>query len=220
MNHEYVDLYSLLDPNAQVPDYLRLVTDDGPWRFTPHKNQKRITTLGQWCDGFLIYLTVYCRKYPEQIAHLTAYIHLIKTLHSKKGDYVFYDEEFRHMRARNGGGSWEIHNNLWMEARDVRGKTQTHFQPKNHNFRGSQSNNTEYQTKTQHPAGTCFRYHTNGNCNNKKCSFKHTCYLCNNGQTHPVFLCPKHGYPTSNTNKFSGKPNTNVGQGGNTNKPS
>ena len=211
-NHEYVDLASLLDPRSDVPDYLRLVDDGGPFRLVPQKNKKSITSMGHWCDAFLVYLTVYCRKYPEQISQLTAYIHLIKTLNYKKGDYVFYDEEFRHMRAINGGGSWEIHNNLWMEARDVRGN-QRSYQPRgNSNFRGSNplSTNNNSQGKVHHPPGTCYRYHTSGKCNNVKCSFKHTCYVCNNGQTHPAFMCPKHGFPTSNVGNSSGKTGANA----------
>ena len=222
-NHEYVDLYSLMDPNAEIPDYLRFVNEGGSaYKLAPQKNQKRITSLGQWCDGFLIYLTVYCRKYPEQISHLTAYIHLIKTLCSKRGDYVFYDEEFRHMRARNGGGSWELHNNLWMEARDVRGNLNknSHQRGNNSNFRGLSSQTNDSKGKSQHPSGTCYRYHSSGKCNNSKCSFKHTCYLCSNGQTYPVFLCPKHGFPTNNTGRFTGNTGANATQSSNSGKSS
>ena len=44
-NHEYVDLYSLIDPNAEIPDYLRLVNDGG-LRWAPQKESKTYLNFG------------------------------------------------------------------------------------------------------------------------------------------------------------------------------
>lgn len=47
--------------------------------------RQAIGNLGMWCDVFMVYLTVYCKKYPEQLDPLTSYMAQVKLLCSGGG---------------------------------------------------------------------------------------------------------------------------------------
>ena len=92
-SNQYIDLGSLLD-NSDSQETLQVVSGEfgQTLRIAPQKATKKITSLGQWCDAFMIYITVYTRKFPQEIPLLTTYMRNIKLLHSKGGDFLFYDE--------------------------------------------------------------------------------------------------------------------------------
>ena len=81
-SNEYVDLYDLLDHKSEITDSVKtfqLVQERGDsYSFAPQKSTRKISGLGQWCDAFMVYLTVYTRKFPQDIAHLTTYMKHIK----------------------------------------------------------------------------------------------------------------------------------------------
>ena len=195
-SNQYVDLSILIDPKSEVPDSLKW--DGDSLCLAPHKSIRKLNGLGQWCDAFHIYICVYTRKYPNMIANLLTYMHNIKMLCNKGGDYMYYDEEYRTMRQRNPSNNWEINWDLWLECRDIRGNTnrsQNKRQSNNHTFRGQSASGA----KASHPAGFCFKFHNNGRCGNgANCSYKHTCYMSNCGERHAVFNCPKRGAKGNN----------------------
>ena len=215
-SNEYIDLSILLEHKSESDETLKLIeSDDDSIRLSRQKGKQKITSIGMWCDAFLVYLTVYTRKYPEEIASLTTYMHHIKRLFARGGDFIYYDEEFRYLRQR-GVVTWEINHDLWMESRE------------NKNPKGKQtSNNRNSQQsfrsfpppaggsyKVSHPSGFCFRFHTFGNCNNKGCAFKHLCYNANCGFRHPVYMCQKNAQKGDKRNNQTMSPQSN----NNTNK--
>ena len=215
-SNEFVDLSVLLDHKAEAVETLKVVESDGDLlRLARQKGKTKINGIDMWCDAFLVYLTVYTRKYPEEIASLTTYMHHIKQLSLKGGDYLYYDEEFRFLRQR-GRLTWEINHDLWIECRDTRS---SNFNKPNKNKFNQQSFRSfpppvGGSFKATHPAGFCFRFHTFGKCTNTRCAFKHLCYIANCGNRHPVYLCQK-GQPKGEkrNNTSSSSPG-----GGNTNK--
>ena len=192
-NDQYIDLSLLLDdtpPSMLTPSPLEVVSGQGePLRVAPSKSPKTINNLGMWCDAFLVYLTVYTRKYPSATPQLTSYIKLIKTLCQRGGNYLLYDREFRYLRQANGLG-WDLHSTLWLECRDPANKTSVPKPGNNkkQNFRPSGAGNPK-----SHPSGTCFQYHNTGVCHKPHCQFTHKCYTtgCNTAFAHPIFKCPK-----------------------------
>ena len=192
---QYVDLSLLIDLKAEgnEPKLLQVVSGDGNTLQVAPPKSKKISQLGQWCDAFLVYMTVYCRKFPHKISHLTTYMKQVKTLALRDGDYISYDEEFRYLRQRKHCG-WELDSALWLEFRDKRGKPKSGKNANNNSFRpnGGYSGANGGNIKSSHPAGYCYKYHNTGHCKNQSCSFKHVCYLQNCGNRHPVFQCSKY----------------------------
>ena len=211
---EYVDLGNLLDPNYENHDTLQVIGSEGEFRLAPKKSGRKIQNLGQWCDSFMIYLTVYSRKFPEEVPQMTTYLHQMKTLSNKGGDYLYYDEEFRYLRAKSNIG-WDIIPDLWLECRDVRSNRNKSQRNNNSNFRDKNYNFHPNYSKQVHPAGYCYRYHNTGQCSNPSCTFKHFCY--NNGCNikHPVFTCSKSTFKRDFRNQNSASSTTT---GGNSNK--
>ena len=208
--NQFVDLSVLVDPKSDLSQGLKLVSGDGDTLcLTPNKISKKINGIGPWCDAFLVYLTVYTRKYPSSTPDLTTYLHNIKLLANRGGDYQYYDEEFRYMRQKNPSIGWKIDANLWLECRDLRGNS-GRYNPKGRtqsNFR-AQSNSGRFQ----HPYGYCYKYHTSGKCPNpNSCNYKHTCYVNNCGARHPASQCNKRGgnFNVKSTTTSGSKPNNN-----------
>ena len=204
-SNQYVNLASLLDnKTTEVYDGYRLVSGEGDQLcVTQNKVTRKLTGLSQWCDAFLIYLTVYSRKYPSATPSLTTYMSNIKMLHHKGGDFLFYDEEFRFMRQRNPSIGWSINSNLWLECRDVRGAgVRSQGRRPNGNFRGQSAGNT----KSNHPAGFCYKFHTQGRCPNfANCNYKHFCYTNGCNAKHPIYQCTKKSGNTSGNNSGQNK---------------
>ena len=211
--NQYIDLNLLLDTTPTVNSALEVVSGQGePLRLAPAKTPNKIMNLGQWCDAFLVFLTIYSRKYPHSTPELTSYIKIVKTLCHRGGNYLLYDREFRYLRQSNGLG-WELHPTLWLECRDNSAKPANNTNRQNNskpkaNFRPSNA------PKSQHPSGSCYAYHNTGQCNKPGCNFRHTCYIqgCTARTPHPVFKCPT----KVNNNTQSGRNNNNNNNHNNT----
>ena len=74
-SNQYIELFTLLDPQTiEVQRGLELVGEEGePVYLAPRKHSRVITSLGQWCTAFNIYLTVYCQKFPDQLPLMMTY---------------------------------------------------------------------------------------------------------------------------------------------------
>lgn len=197
---QYIDIASLLDPQVHSEIGITIISDPGePLKFAQTKSNKIISSLGQWCTAFEIFITIYCQKQPQALSPLMSYMNSIKTLCHKGGDYIAYDREFRYMK-QTVNLSWDtIHTGLWLECRDSGKNSKNNQKNKNNNsdnFRGKTQNS---KTK-QHPFGYCFRYHSFGKCGRSSCKFKHACYECSD-EPHSFIRCPKNKSVSENTNK-------------------
>ena len=154
---QYVEFENLIDiPIPKTPSGLEMVGN----RLVSTKPIRQITSLGQWCDAMVVYLTVYSRKYPHATPELTAYLQTIKHMCQKGGDYLTYDREFRYMR-QYGSKSWELNSTLWMECRDQQkngsNRSDGSSKPKNNNQGGG--NFRPPQGSKPVPQGFCFAFH-------------------------------------------------------------
>ena len=200
-SNQYIDLGTLLDTHNEETPALQIVSGVGEsLKLAPHKPSNKITSLGKWNDAFLVYFSVYTRKYPQEVTSMLSYMQLMKRLAYKGGDFVFYDKEYRHLRQRGQQG-WEVHPDLWLEARDVRGNTTGNNKPAkgptkgyNSSFRGQ----AQAGARGSHPSGYCYKYHSSGRCSNMaNCTYKHVCYKASCGGKHPAYTC-KAGSTTNN----------------------
>ena len=85
--NQYVDLTKLvdnkIDQSQRIAYEFTGFAGQAP-ELTP-KNNKVFWNLGQWCDAFMVYLTIYCKKYPSQLDALTSYMASVKRLASRGG---------------------------------------------------------------------------------------------------------------------------------------
>ena len=199
--NEYIDFNLLLDfKQEEVSSYQIISKEGGPISLAPNKTTKTIGSLGQWCTAFMVYLTVYCKKFPNQLSDLTSYLSSIKLLCHRGGDYLTYDREFRLLRQSNNMPFSIVHSQLWLECRDANHKN------KNQSTQGKQKSSFRAQANTSnkntHPFGTCFKYHDTGKCSKgASCLFTHTCYNEGCGGKHPIFRC----FKNQNGNKPNAK---------------
>ena len=198
-SNQYVDLTLLIDKSLVKQQSFELVSSQGQLTFAPAKNSRAITSLGKWCDAFIIYLTIYCKKYPNAISKLTSYMSSVKTLAFKGGDFVYYDQEFRYLRQTQNIPWDQVHPGLWLECRDNRSpnqnsKNNSRNRSNNQSFRAP---NTTNKSSSKHPIGYCFAFHSRGQCIKSNCTFKHNCYVQSCNGKHPVFKCNKRGQVNS-----------------------
>ena len=218
-SNEFIELDILLDSKQEESTSYQLIgTQGGPISITPNRLSKKINGLGQWCSAFMVYMTIYCKKYPEQLSDLTSYLSTIKLLSHRGGDYQTYDREFRLLRQSTNMPFSIVHTSLWLECRDanLHSKQNNNKQPNKgkNNFRPQQSSNA----KSSHPYGYCFKYHDTGKCNKgQDCMFSHTCYTEGCFGKHPVFRCFKG--QNDKQQQGSNKPRTPENKVANSNKP-
>ena len=199
-NNQYIDLALLLDPTLEkVKPNFQFVTDDNTdsVHLATNKQPKQITSLGQWCSAFQIFITILCQKFPNQLPLLMTYMATIKNLSHKNGNYILYDQEFRYLR-QTMNLPWNVtHSALWCDCRI----------PDNKNSSSNKQNKSKTNTTqrpsnktSEHPNGYCFRYHNYGKFGRKSCDFTHACYNkeCNNA-IHPIFKCPHKSTPSTST---------------------
>ena len=216
-SNQYIDLNRLVDHKMAQPQRVsyEFTGLEGQVPQLTAKAQRGINTIGQWCDAYMIYLTIYCKKYPDQLDPMTSYLARIKLLHSRGGDFLYYDQEFRYMRQSRNLPWDEVHSGLWLECRDRKEANNTNNNRGGGNrgrysFRGQSNNNSQ---RIRVPFGHCFAFHNRGECIQSNCPYSHKCF--NEGCTgsHPIKKCPKtsggaRGGPKQN-NSPSGPPNTN-----------
>ena len=190
-SNQYIDLSVLIDPSFEKikPGY-KLVSEEGETlQLAPSKQTKLITSLGQWCSAFQVYITIFCQKYPDQLPHLMTYMATIKNLAHKNGNYLRYDEEFRYLR-QSMSLPWNItHTGLLVDCcvHDSASKGNSDKKQNKQKVKGQWNKNKS----SDHPNGYCFRYHNYGKCGRSNCNFQHTCYTpeCHNS-IHPIGQCP------------------------------
>ena len=180
------------------------------------KSKVEIASIEQWSDAFLVYLTIYCEKFPHYLKEMTTYMSMVQVLAHRKRDYLWYDQEFRYGRSLHGG-SWKIDSELWLIATD---NTNPNYDrtspglggqifrayPENKKYNGYRTqSNSHNSNKPRHPKGYCYKYHSTGECIRSPCPFKHNCYLQGCQAIHPVFKCKLRGNakPTSGNVKPS-----------------
>ncbi|XP_069129438.1 uncharacterized protein [Argopecten irradians] len=167
-NDEFVDLSTL---NNQDPMKYEMVVQNGseasPVVYWAPKNKTSSLTIDQWTNAFHVFIAVYTQRKPGDFSALLQYLSVVRKLHSKQGDWQFYDKSFRLLKAHNKSMSWgTIEWELWQDAITRRPKTSS--------------------STAQLPKGSCWRFITGKPCNG--CRFPHRCPKCQG--PHPPSNCP------------------------------
>ena len=198
--NQYVDINKLVPPKThhQIQNYEWVSTGGQPPILAPASSRHTITTIGPWCDAFLVYLTIYCAKYPSDLSKLTSYMSTVKLLNSKNGDFLYYDQEFRYLRYKRNIPWDEVHSGLWLECKERgppnQGRNNNFNKPRNNNsFRAPQGTGQSTGQKTPKikvPYGFCFAFHNKGECKKDGCTYLHKCFAYGCTGSHPITQCP------------------------------
>ncbi len=190
VSNKYVELSSLIDPKqGEIVFTLKSqATDQGflpVW--SPLQPKGKPLSILQRSQAFLKYASVFAESHPENIQQLFTYIFKILDLASCKGDWQFYDREFRKDREQ-GDYSFSGHRvDLYTKALS-KGSGEGDI-----DFRTNYSHNLNIQP-FQVPKGFCYAYHSKASrCNSNQCRYDHKCFRCDTGKVHPAFECYQPG---------------------------
>jgi hypothetical protein len=126
--------------------------------------QKTPLSIHQWTDAFLIYMSIYIQKFPDQAPHLLKYCHYIRELSRLLGDRAWrvYDENFRLLKKTSALLWQKPVEELRMKAASTNTQSQ---QP----FRAGSGNK---------PIKFCFAFNNGEQCLHSPCPFAHRCQAC------------------------------------------
>ncbi|XP_062591614.1 uncharacterized protein LOC134253121 [Saccostrea cucullata] len=187
-NDQFIDLKCLL-PNFK-DENISIQIENNAIQLNPQSTKQSVMSLHQWTSAFLIFMSIYTEKSPQEHANLLKYCFTVREIGSSNGDgaWRYYDENFRKLRQSNKV-PWQLPITEYM----VKACTLTR------SFRSSQYPSNQPKTKQREPL--CFNYNNGTTCKSSPCNYKHICQLCS--EQHPKYKCNKWG-----RNKSIRKPNS------------
>ena len=177
-NGEYVNLDMLLPSfkNELSICLTDLGKSDGKISLSSSKSVT-IRTWDQWLEAFLVYASVYLSAHPEEGVGVIKHINLTMRLYTCRGKWIWYDAEFRRLRAELKYPFDSYIYELFEQAKDYR---ISFAQPSRHQTPGSSRGGG---------AGTCFVFQRTGVCSKARCIYRHECQTCQG--RHPTHKCDK-----------------------------
>ena len=82
--NEYVEMASLVEHRSE-PEFSVIARGQSEFSIIQQTFPKKTEHIGQWNSVFMIYLTIYCKKHPNQISNLIQYSKRVRSLASKGG---------------------------------------------------------------------------------------------------------------------------------------
>ncbi len=154
---------------------------------------KPLNLLG-WVRAFARFMSTYTQSHPGEVQHLLIHLENVLQLAADRGDWTYYDRQFRLQKAAGGYSYGKTRIETYAKAL-TRQQNQA-----SGNFRPATGTSTK--TPTSIPRPYCFDYHTAGKrCSNYPCRFLHRCFKCH--ADHPAAYCKvqPQPQPISNTNQ-------------------
>ncbi|KAJ1181523.1 hypothetical protein NDU88_006730 [Pleurodeles waltl] len=89
--HEYVDVFRLLHRDIQAKEGSK----EEEWELA--RRPRVPITMDNWTSAFLIYASIYCKKYADRAIAMFKYKDIIRKAQMHFGGFAWlsYDEEFR-----------------------------------------------------------------------------------------------------------------------------
>jgi len=170
VNGECVELGQLLAPNISSQQYLSVVR--GRVVLQSQTNSVKITTIDQWSDAFLIFMSIYLSVHSDALQGILKYfrdIRLGARRCSGKG-WLVYDELFRKNVETDPTTDWGVIDpELWMLHVN-------NTNPAPHDTNSSASRFLK-----------CYDFNNIGRCGRVSCDYLHKCLSCNGD--HPASRC-------------------------------
>lgn len=184
-SHQYINLNLLLKGNVELQDFcsggLLHITDKGQIETRPKTVKEKVTTIEKWTDAFLIFTSIYLKRYPDKTQDLLQYMNIIREAAARSSSLSWrtYDEQFRLRQSTNPQPWGKLNSDLWLRVMTV------------------SSASTQLESLRVSKAH-CLDFN-NGFCPYNPCKFTHTCSNCG-GSNHGRQTCFK--LVTTNTPHF------------------
>ena len=127
--NEYINLASLLKKNQKrrgEESGNLFINEHGQIQTRP-KVLKEITNIREWTDAFLIFMTIYLKKYQDKVFELIQYLSTIREAESRCQNLAWreYDAEFRTRQALKQEPWNKIYSDLWLKLMTNTNKLET-----------------------------------------------------------------------------------------------
>ena len=164
-SNEYIEFKTLLKQSPEDQKQ-KIQFVNGEFLLTPKDNVTRMSeSIEPWSNAFIIFMSIYVEKYPDETHNLLQNFHNIRLAAVKFSGWSNYDRQFRLKKSVSTGISWQsIDPELWMLS----------MQPLVGNSHLSVGK-------------PCFAFNHRGFCLENSCKYTHICLKCQ-GQ-HPSIYC-------------------------------
>ena len=179
--HQYINIALLLKGNVELQDLcsggILHITDKGQLESRPRITKDKVPTIDKWTDAFLIFSSIYLKKYPNKTQELLQYMSIIREAANRSSlSWRTYDEQF-HLRQATNVQPWgRLNSDLWLRVMTT--------------------NNYQSQTESYVNRAACLDFN-NGYCSFIHCKFTHACSNCG-GTNHGRQTCFKLTSPNVN----------------------
>lgn len=181
-SHQYVNIALLLKGNVELQDIcsggILHITDKGQLETRPKVTRDKVNNIVKWTDAFLIFSSIYLKKFPNKAQELLQYMSIIRDAAARSSSLSWrtYDEQFRIRQATKVQPWGKLNSDLWLRVMT--------------------SSGTSFPSEVTNPnIGTCFDFN-NGFCSWNSCKFTHACSHCG-GINHGRQTC----FKLSNVNR-------------------
>lgn len=189
-SHQYININLLLKGNVELQDFcsggLLHITDRGQIETRPKTVKEKVASIEKWTDAFLIFTSIYLKKYPDKTQDLLQYMNIIREAASRSPPLSWrtYDEQFRLRQSTNPQPWGKLNSDLWLRVMTVSASAVQH-----ESLRVSKAHCLDFN---------------NGFCPYNPCKFAHNCSNCG-GSNHGRQACFKLMTP-NNPHPFRGNP--------------
>ena len=180
------NLHKLTDGVGEVSGVSFAFGDNNQLKLVKNAPKRKIETIGEWTDAFIVYMKTLVSKFPLKAMELVCYMETIRyaaTYHRPPG-WSMYDTKFRAKAAHDKSLSWGlIDQQLWLRIFTVSpaqlDETYSLFNKGPSQFTGVEARR----------AGFCHNFNRGVECQNNPCRFRHTCNKTGCGGAHAGYLC-------------------------------
>ena len=189
--NQYININLLLKGTVELHDLCSggtlKVSDSGILEKQPKFSKEKVPNLDKWTDAFVIFMSIYLKKYPQKTQELLQYMSVIRDAARKHGGLFWreYDEQFRIRQAAYASSWAQINSDLWLQIFAGSYQNLNNNQSTSGSNQSSLSNQSAFQSKKS--LVTC-RSFNQGYCSWVPCKFEHICSSC--GQSsHGAWSC-------------------------------
>jgi hypothetical protein len=201
---QYVDLNSLIKDSDDDDITFTLSRKSSFLSFaSPNHRSKPIEDIQDWTNAFLTLVAIYTERHPTAAPKILKYIKTVRDMESHRGNWVYYDTQFRKLKSSQEW-SWDfIHWELHFSAMSKSSAPSAKVPYTAHRYADTTFGGRKKPPFLTVPNGFCRGYHKTGKClQTAPCPYKHLCFKCKK-QEHPSRWCiSRHDAgPTSHTFK-------------------